>query len=80
MHITHSWVMWRHAVLYIYVRKYESGGLMWPFVFKIMLFIFCIFGIFVACVFAVKRAYIQVGYHFFVQFLRHFKCASVCFA
>lgn len=56
-----SWVLWRHAVLYIYVRKYESGGLMWPFVFKTMLFIFCIFGVFVACVFAVKRAYVQVG-------------------
>jgi len=35
----HARVLWRHAVLYIYVRKYESGGMMWPFIFKTMLFI-----------------------------------------
>lgn len=24
-----SWVFWRYTLMYIYIRKYESGGLMW---------------------------------------------------
>lgn len=29
-----AWVAWRHNLTYVYQRKYESGGLMWPFVFN----------------------------------------------
>ncbi|GLC55507.1 hypothetical protein PLESTB_000995000 [Pleodorina starrii] len=25
-----AWLFWRYALLYVYVRQYESGGTMWP--------------------------------------------------
>lgn len=28
-----AWLFWRWALLYVYVRKYEGGGTMWPFIF-----------------------------------------------
>ena len=24
-----GWVLWRYSVLYIFIRKYESGGMLW---------------------------------------------------
>lgn len=36
-----SWIMWRHHLLYIYERCYESGGRMWDKVFDYM--IWCLF-------------------------------------
>lgn len=36
-----SWVMWRHHLLYIYERCYESGGRMWDKIFDYMMW--CLF-------------------------------------
>ncbi|KAJ9506276.1 hypothetical protein QJQ45_014057, partial [Haematococcus lacustris] len=54
-----GWVSWRYSLLYIFIRQYESGGLMWPWFVKRMLVIFAIFGLFTSCVFVVKRAFTQ---------------------
>jgi hypothetical protein len=56
-----SWVFWRYTLLYVYVRKYESGGHMWPYVFKRIILCLYICSLFTACVFIVKQAYAQVG-------------------
>ena len=54
-----AWVFWRYSVLYVYVRKYESGGLMWPFVFQRILVMLVVMAVFTSCVFVVKGAFIQ---------------------
>ena len=36
-----SWVVWRHHLLYVYERCYESGGRMWDKIFDFM--IWCLF-------------------------------------
>ncbi|EFJ49655.1 hypothetical protein VOLCADRAFT_104236 [Volvox carteri f. nagariensis] len=54
-----SWLFWRWALLYVYVRKYEGGGTMWPFVFNRVLVCLAIFPAFTACVFVTKHAYAQ---------------------
>ena len=36
-----SWVVWRHHLLYVYERCYESGGRMWDKFFEYM--IWCLF-------------------------------------
>ncbi|GLC35608.1 hypothetical protein PLESTM_000342700 [Pleodorina starrii] len=56
-----SWVFWRWALLYVYVRKYEGGGTMWPFTFNRVMVCMAIFPVFTACVFITKHAYVQVG-------------------
>jgi hypothetical protein len=43
------------------IRKYESGGLMWPVLFDRILVAYTMFGLFTACVFVVKRAFAQVS-------------------
>eukprot|EP00798_Chlamydomonas_sp_ICE-L_P014457 gene14457-20469_t len=53
------WIFWRHSLLYVYIRKYESGGLMWPFMFVRIIWFMVITVFFTACVFIVKEAYIQ---------------------
>ena len=54
-------MFWRYTYLYIWVRKYESGGLMWPFVYSRMIILFGVFGVLTACVLVVKKAYPQVS-------------------
>ena len=46
-------------MLYVYIRKYESGGLLWPFLFSRILTMLNIMAVFTACVLTVKKAYIQ---------------------
>lgn len=36
-----SWVVWRHHLLYVYERCYESGGRMWDKIFEYMMW--CLF-------------------------------------
>ena len=56
-----AYVQWRYSLLYLYVRKYESGGCLWVYVYtRIMLCLVCFTG-FTGCVFLVKAAYTQVG-------------------
>ncbi|GMH42492.1 hypothetical protein BSKO_10411 [Bryopsis sp. KO-2023] len=52
-----SWLTWRYQVLYVFVRKYESGGKMWPFVFNRMLWILWLFQVFTSCILTVKQAF-----------------------
>lgn len=59
MYFLLAWVFWRYAVLYIFTRKYESGGQMWPMVFNRMCFILGTFVIFNFSVLLVKKAFIQ---------------------
>ncbi|GIL51096.1 hypothetical protein Vafri_7150 [Volvox africanus] len=54
-----SWLFWRWALLYVYVRKYEGGGTMWPFIFNRVMVCMAIFPMFTACVFIAKHAYVQ---------------------
>ncbi|KAG2438979.1 hypothetical protein HYH02_010771 [Chlamydomonas schloesseri] len=54
-----AWLFWRWALLYVYVRKYEGGGTMWPFIFARVMVCMAIFPLFTACVFVTKEAYIQ---------------------
>lgn len=42
-----------------YIRKYESGGLFWPFLFDRLCEMLIVMSIFTACVFIVKAAYVQ---------------------
>ncbi|GLI62080.1 hypothetical protein VaNZ11_004639 [Volvox africanus] len=54
-----SWLFWRWSLLYVYVRKYEGGGTMWPFIFNRVMVCMAIFPVFTACVFITKHAYVQ---------------------
>ncbi|GFH28740.1 uncharacterized protein HaLaN_27281, partial [Haematococcus lacustris] len=54
-----SWLFWRYSLLYVYVRKYEGGGQMWPFVFHRVVLCLYICSLFSACVLVVKGAYTQ---------------------
>jgi len=54
-----SWLTWRYQVLYVFVRKYESGGTMWPFFFNRMLFCLWLFQVFTSCALTAKAAYYQ---------------------
>eukprot|EP00798_Chlamydomonas_sp_ICE-L_P013783 gene13783-19691_t len=53
------WLLWRYTLLYVYIRKYESGGLMWPFLFTRLVYFMLITVFFTTCVFIVKKAYVQ---------------------
>jgi len=57
--LSFAYVFWRYTVLYVYIRKYESGGLLWPFLFSRILAMLNIMAVFTACVLMVKKAYIQ---------------------
>ncbi|CAD7699105.1 unnamed protein product [Ostreobium quekettii] len=54
-----AWLTWRYQVLYVFVRKYESGGKMWPFFFNRMLFCLWLFQVFTSCALTAKAAYYQ---------------------
>ncbi len=49
---------WR--VLRRFVRKYESGGVLWPSFHRRVVACLLISAVFLACVMMVKRAYVQV--------------------
>ena len=50
-----GWLVWRYCQLYFYERTYESGGLMFEFVFNRVMICQLIFVFFTGCVFIVKR-------------------------
>jgi hypothetical protein len=54
-----AWVQWRHNLCYVYQRKYESGGLMWTYMFSRICICLVIMQLFTFCVFLVKGAYVQ---------------------
>ncbi|GAX72907.1 hypothetical protein CEUSTIGMA_g362.t1 [Chlamydomonas eustigma] len=54
-----SWIFWRYNCLYVYIRKYESGGMLWTFVFSRILMMLVAMAGFTACVMLVKGAYLQ---------------------
>jgi hypothetical protein len=54
-----AWVQWRHNLCYVYQRKYESGGLMWTYVFSRVCICLVLMQLFTFCVLAVKGAYVQ---------------------
>jgi len=56
-----AWLIWRYQMLYVFVRKYESGGRMWPLMVNRMIFILWIFQLFTCCVFITKEAYWQAA-------------------
>eukprot|EP00210_Caulerpa_lentillifera_P008317 g7936.t1 len=56
-----AWLIWRYQMLYVFVRKYESGGRMWPLMVNRLIFILWIFQIFTSCVLATKEAYWQAA-------------------
>eukprot|EP01025_Chloroclados_australasicus_P060634 TRINITY_DN7799_c1_g4_i1.p1 TRINITY_DN7799_c1_g4~~TRINITY_DN7799_c1_g4_i1.p1 ORF type:complete len:584 (+),score=30.17 TRINITY_DN7799_c1_g4_i1:939-2690(+) len=59
MYFTISWFVWRYQILYVYVRSYESGGKMWPGVFRQLMWCLYIFVFWSACVLIVKEAFYQ---------------------
>jgi hypothetical protein len=54
-----AWVAWRHNLTYVYQRKYESGGMMWTFLFSRICMCLIIMQLFTFCVLLVKGAYVQ---------------------
>eukprot|EP00210_Caulerpa_lentillifera_P005734 g5482.t1 len=56
-----AWLIWRYQMLYVFVRKYESGGCMWPSMVTRLVFILWIFQAFTSCVFLTKKAYWQAA-------------------
>lgn len=56
-----AWLVWRYQMLYVFVRKYESGGRMWPLMVTRLVFILWIFQMFTSCVFLTKEAYWQAA-------------------
>jgi hypothetical protein len=54
-----AWVAWRHNLAYVYTRKYESGGLMWTFLFDRLCVCLALFQLFTFCVLLFKAAYVQ---------------------
>ncbi|KAK9864060.1 hypothetical protein WJX84_009179 [Apatococcus fuscideae] len=56
-----SWIMWRHHLLYIYERCYESGGLMWDKIFDYMMWSLFILEFFTACVLLANAAFVQMS-------------------
>jgi hypothetical protein len=54
-----AWVAWRHNLSYVYQRKYESGGMMWTFIFNRICTCLVIMQLFTFCVLLVKQAYVQ---------------------
>ncbi|GMH41955.1 hypothetical protein BSKO_09874 [Bryopsis sp. KO-2023] len=56
-----SWVTWRYQVLYVFVRKYESGGRMWPVVFNRILYCLFLFQFFTSCVLLIKKSFTQAA-------------------
>ena len=54
-----AWVQWRHNLCYVYQRKYESGGLMWTYIFSRICVCLVIMQLFTFCVLAFKGAYVQ---------------------
>ena len=55
-----AWVAWRHNLCYVYQRKYESGGLMWPYLFNRICVCLVLFQVFTFCVLLFKGAFYQV--------------------
>eukprot|EP00798_Chlamydomonas_sp_ICE-L_P013269 gene13269-19111_t len=72
------WIFWRHSLLYVYIRKYESGGLMWPFIFTRIIWFMVIMVFFSCCVFIVKRAYIQAILLLFLAPLALYRYTGYC--
>jgi hypothetical protein len=54
-----AWVQWRHNLCYVYQRKYESGGLMWTYMFSRICICLVVMQLFTFCVLAVKGAFVQ---------------------
>ncbi|KAG2500669.1 hypothetical protein HYH03_001435 [Edaphochlamys debaryana] len=54
-----AWLLWRWSLLYVYVRKYESGGTFWPWVFSRVMVSLALFALFTGCVFITRQAYPQ---------------------
>lgn len=55
-----NYVFWRYVLLYVYVRKYESGGRMFPVFFNQLMICLAIFHVFTTSVMLVKGGYWQV--------------------
>lgn len=54
-----AFVVWRFGLLYIYLRVYESGGRMWPFVFTRVVLTLFVLHVFTSALFFVKLAFWQ---------------------
>lgn len=54
-----AFVVWRYGLLYIYLRVYESGGRMWPFVFTRIVLTLFVLHVFTSALFFVKLAFWQ---------------------
>jgi hypothetical protein len=54
-----AWLAWRHNLSYVYQRKYESGGMMWIFLFSRIIMCLVIGQLFTFCVLVVRGAYWQ---------------------
>eukprot|EP00798_Chlamydomonas_sp_ICE-L_P017208 gene17208-23528_t len=72
-------LFWRYSLLYVYVRKYESGGLMWPFVFERIIYSYLICTLFTACVFVAKQAYAPALILFFTVPFILYRFHRFCF-
>lgn len=76
-----AWLAWRHNLSYVYQRKYESGGMMWIFLFSRIIMCLVIGQLFTFCVLVVRGAYWQA--FLIIAFmpaltLRYYRCGSSC--
>ncbi|KAF8056000.1 ERD4 [Scenedesmus sp. PABB004] len=55
------WAFWRYQLIFNYQRKYEAGGLLWPFYANRVLVCTFITVAFTGCVMIVKRAFVQAS-------------------
>ena len=54
-----NFVVWRHHLLYVFVRSYESGAMMFPVLFSRIINSLFVYQIFMAAYLLIKQAYTQ---------------------
>lgn len=54
-----NFVVWRHHLLYVFVRSYESGAIMFPVLFSRIINSLFVYQIFMAAYLLIKQAYTQ---------------------
>ena len=54
-----AYVLWRYQMIYVCVRCYESGGLMWPLYFKMINWCMAMFVVLTCSILLMKKANVQ---------------------
>ena len=54
-----GFIIWRYQILYVFVRSYESGALVFPALFSRIICSLCIYQVFMSAYLLIKAAYVQ---------------------